>query len=249
VRTVFPAKRLAEMAGSAKEHGILQPVLAHWENDSIVLDEGELRLRAAELAGLSTVPVLIEERALSVVEVIQRQLVANCQRVNLSPVEKARAIDQLIRESKWSAAEVAMKLGMSPAQVSKCLTLLVASPEIQERVCNGELSASSAYHITRVRDAGDRERLAARAAEGALTRDGIAAEAKALAKAPRPRRQSRQRAQRVVFRLEGGRTVAVSGPQLSLNLVLNWVGELFATLNSANASGLALEDVITPAGK
>jgi hypothetical protein len=52
-----------------------------------------------------------------------------------------------------------------------------------------------------------------------------------------------------VFRLDGGRVVVVSGPDLSLNVILNWIGELFAHLCSANAGGLALADVVAPAGK
>jgi ParB family chromosome partitioning protein len=243
VREHFGEEGLVALAQTITESGVLQPLLVRREGDLFIVLDGERRLRAAKRVGLRTVPVIIEERALAPFEVVRRQLVLDCQKVHLSAIERARAIDRLMREGTMPAAQVAVTLGMSPAQVSKYLTLLVAPPEIQERVSKGELAASTAYHITRVRDTAERDKLAEEAARGDLTRDDAAAKTKAAGRRVRPR-QPRPHRERVVFPLAAGSSVAVSAPELNVGLLVNWIGDLFATLTRAHAEGLALPEVV-----
>lgn len=242
VRVEFDEAGLVGLAQSIKENGVLQPLLAHREGVAFILDDGERRLRAAKRAGLTTVPVIVDDRDLCSTEVLQRQLVLDCQRVELNAMERARAIDRLMQETKWTAAQVSLKLGMSPAQVSKLLALLLLPPDVQNRVMSGKLAASTAYEIAKLPDAKQREQLGAEAVDGHLTRDGAVARTKSLNSIAKPRR-SRTR-QRVTLPLGEGRVVCVSGSQLTLEGLVTWFEDLLGKLRNASTDGLALAAAI-----
>ncbi len=243
-RKLFPVRKLAGMAQSIRKHGVLQALLAHREGSEIVLDDGECRLRAAELAGETTVPVVIDDEPIGAARVIQRALVTNCQRVDLSPIEKAAAIDALMREANWSATEVSQSLGLSAAQVSKLLALLQLPSEVQEHVASGALAPSTAYEIAKMPVEADRARLAAEAATGVLTRHGVIDRAKALVRGSKRPAGPRRQKNRVVFPLDGGGTVTVTGRELTVGALVDWIGALFASLTRAHASGLALPEFV-----
>ncbi len=115
VRQQFDREAEQGLAQSIREVGILQPLrVRHHEGQPVIVD-GERRFRAARLLGLPSVPVIFEERELASAEVIQRQLVANCQREDLRPLEKARAIAHLIKTTGWTQGQIATKLGMRDA--------------------------------------------------------------------------------------------------------------------------------------
>src|SRR5258708_3418886 len=97
VRERFDEESLAGLAQSIKESGILQPILVRREGSEFIVVEGERRVRAAPMAGLTEVPVLINDRELSEGEIIYRQFATNCQREHLTPIEKSKAIDRLMK--------------------------------------------------------------------------------------------------------------------------------------------------------
>lgn len=209
-----------------------------------LLVHGQRRWMAAKVMGLETISaIILAGEAPDEAARLEAQLVSNIQREALNPIDLAVAIDRLIRLTGKPAGAVAARLGKSPSHVSKLITLLLLPAEVQERVAHGELALSTAYELAKVADAAERTRLTEAATSGSLTRDAVIAETKALAKARKPRKQSQRRATRVVFRLDRQRTVAISGPELSLSYAVNWIGELLSVLTSANAGGLALADV------
>lgn len=243
VRRHFGEEELAGLAQSIRENGILQPLLAHRKGTAFILDDGERRLRAAKKAGLATVPVIVDDRELCRAEVVQRQLVANCQRADLSPMEKASAIERLLSESRMSAAQAAVKLGMSPAQISKLLKLLELPADTQQQVAIGALAPSSAYEIARVSDEQQRLRLAEEAVNGGLTRTHISGKCKA-ARSNGVRRRSRRCHDQVLMPLGSGRSVMVRGAGITLDALVNWIEELLTKIRSASAGGVALADFI-----
>jgi ParB family chromosome partitioning protein len=230
----------------AESGGIHQALLAYRDGESLIGYDGERRWRAAKAAGLITVPVVIEESRLSAADVLYRQLVMDAQRVGLSPMERAKALQRLMAETGWPAAQVAVKLGVSPANISKLLALLILPDDIQKHVIAGRIAMSTAYELAKLSDSAERERLTSEVVSGNLSRDAVAAKARSLAPARVPSRQ-RKRAtprERVVIPLGEGRTVSVSAPSLSVDNLLAWLTDLVQRISSAQSEGRTLGDVV-----
>lgn len=162
-RTRFDPAAMRELAASIREHGVLQPLLVSEDPEGgYILIAGERRLRAAREAGLKTVPAVIRER-LGEQREIELALVENLQRRDLSPLEEARAFEQLRSEMGLTQAEIAARVGVDRSTVANALRLLKLSPAIQELVESGQLTAGHARAILAF-PAEDRERWAERAA-------------------------------------------------------------------------------------
>ncbi|HVZ34537.1 MAG TPA: ParB/RepB/Spo0J family partition protein [Polyangiaceae bacterium] len=242
-RKCFHKAKLNELAGSVAAVGVAAPLTGYFDGDVVVLQTGERRFRAAQLAGLSTVPVVIGP-APDPVQMLHVQLSENLHRHDLTPIEKANAIGELIRQSGWSSSETASRLGMSPAQVSKLLSLLLLPDSVQQEVDAGKLAASTAYEIARIADPVERERLAQRALTQGLTRAGAADARRGIATPAKRARPVRPVSPRFLFRLPSGQSVAVVGVQATVKACLEAIGTLFSVLSSADSGGLALEDVV-----
>jgi ParB family chromosome partitioning protein len=138
-RSVLDPAKLQVLADSIRQHGIIQPlVVRSASNDRYVLIAGERRWRAAQLAGLETVPVVIMEAAPRAQ--LELALVENVVRSDLSPLEEAAAYRQLIEEFGLTQGEVAERVGRSRVSVTNTLRLLTAPDAVQ--------SALNAGHIT-----------------------------------------------------------------------------------------------------
>lgn len=172
VRTQFDPEAINELAASIKAIGILQPLLVRGDGKELVLVDGERRLRAAILAGLTEVPVLlIEADSMQTPgQTIQTQLIANLHRRDLNPMELARGLAQLRDESGWTATELAERVGLSLASVSRSLALLDLVDTVQAQVESGQLAASTALKLRKL--ARDRQGTVAAQAAG-LSREGV----------------------------------------------------------------------------
>jgi ParB family chromosome partitioning protein len=145
-RKSFDPGELAELAGSIREHGIIQPIIAGDAGDgTYFIIAGERRSRAAKLAGLAEVPVLL--RTYSNEKRMEVALIENIQRSNLNPLEEALAYKQLMELSGLSQDEVAAKVGKNRSTVANALRLLKLPYEIQESVQEGDLSPGHARAI------------------------------------------------------------------------------------------------------
>jgi ParB family chromosome partitioning protein len=245
IRESFDEESLTGLAQSIKESGILQPILVRREGSDFIVVEGERRLRAAQMAGLAEVPVIIDDRELSEGEVLHRQLVTNCQREELSPIEKSRAIDRLMKGTGWNAAQVAVKLGISPGMVSKLLALLTLPEQVQDRLSDGSLGLSAAYEISQVSDTENQRVLAREAAAGRLTREAIAAQTKSQ-KRPRSsnRKNSGNARQQIVISLGGGRSIVATGPDLTLEVLVAELETAIGRIRQLSAQGMDLADAV-----
>lgn len=132
---------LKELADSIVQHGVINPLIV-WlnEDEEHELVAGERRLRATEIAGLSHVPVKVITGTPA--ELHEMGLVDNLQREDLSPVEEAHAVQDLMEEHGYSTREVARKLGWSQAKVSQRLALLGLVPYLQARVSTRVIAPS-----------------------------------------------------------------------------------------------------------
>ncbi|MCC7169910.1 MAG: ParB/RepB/Spo0J family partition protein [Planctomycetes bacterium] len=171
VREAFDEEPLHSLAQSISEHGVIQPLLVRAEGDHFVVVDGERRLRAAKLAGLKSVPAIVTNVSAEGPELVALQLVCAVQREDLTPTEKAKAIDRIMREASWTAEEAAKRLGLSPPTVTRLRSLLLLPDDVKELVDGGQLAASTAYEIARTKSARERAQLIAQAKRGKLTRE------------------------------------------------------------------------------
>jgi ParB family chromosome partitioning protein len=141
-RQHFDAAKLEELAESMRQHGVLQPVLVSPRDDGFELVAGERRLRAARLAGLSRVPVVV--RDVGGREALKLALLENVQREDLTPIEEARGYQRLIDEFDMTQQDIAERLGKSRSAVANMLRLLQLPLEMQERIQTGEMTAGHA---------------------------------------------------------------------------------------------------------
>ena len=152
IRKEFDPQIISAIAESLLECGQLQPIRVRQCGDDFVIVDGELRYRAAKVAQFKTVNVVVEAKELREAEVIHRQFVANCHRSNLSDLEKAKAIDLLMKETGWPASQTAAKLGLANGTITKLLSLLSLPPAIQERLQAGKIASTVAYDLSRIAD-------------------------------------------------------------------------------------------------
>ena len=155
-RTRFDDEKIAELAQSIKQNGILQPILVTpLDNGGYRIVAGERRWRAARSAGLKEVPVYI--RNLDEKQTMQLALIENVQRQDLSPIEEARAYKQLMDEYKMTQQEVSEAVGKSRSVIANSLRLLTLSAPVVELVENGRLTVGHAKMIAGLEDAQSQE--------------------------------------------------------------------------------------------
>ena len=146
-RQNFDKNDLEELAASIREHGILQPLIVTYdaEKDKYQLIAGERRLRAANLASLHSVPVIVREASQQ--QSLELALIENVQRADLSPLETARAYQQLNDEFGLSHDDIAVKVGKSRVSVTNTLRLLKLPQPIQDKLSAGVISEGHARAI------------------------------------------------------------------------------------------------------
>jgi ParB family chromosome partitioning protein len=169
-RTVFDEDALDELVGSILEVGVLQPIIVRPDGGSgYELIMGERRLRAAQAAGLTTIPAIIRDTDDS--DLLRDALLENLHRAQLNPLEEAAAYQQLLDDFGCTHDELASRIHRSRPQISNTLRLLRLPPLVQRRVAAGVLSAGHARALLGLADGAAIERLAQRiVAEGLSVR-------------------------------------------------------------------------------
>ena len=145
-RKSFDEESLKELSVSIKEQGIIQPIIV----EEIVpgrysIIAGERRFRAAKMAGISKVPVII--KSLNEMQRIQMSLIENIQRENLNPIEEASAYQYLMQRSDMTQEQVAEKVGKSRSAIANSVRLLSLSDSIKDDLISGQISAGHARAI------------------------------------------------------------------------------------------------------
>ncbi len=167
-RVVFEEAALDELAGSIREHGVLQPVLVRpLGPNQFQLVAGERRWRAARRAGLETIPALVEE--LDDESALEIAVIENLQREDLSPLEEASIYDRMVKEHGYSIRKLAQKLGKDKGYLENRLRLADAPAEVRDLVSVRKDTVSHAYELMKVQDPKKRRRLAEQVARGELS--------------------------------------------------------------------------------
>jgi ParB family chromosome partitioning protein len=136
---------VVELAASIEAHGVIQPLIVTREGEGYILVAGERRWRAARLAGLETVPVIVKDVVPQ--EMLELALVENVQREDLNPLEEAAAYRQLVEEFGLTHEDVARRVGKSRAAVSNTLRLLRATEPVKAALLRGKISEGHARAI------------------------------------------------------------------------------------------------------
>lgn len=149
-RTSFDQKKLEELAESIKKHGVIQPVLVRKDGKSYELVAGERRFRAAKLAKLKKIPVVVSN--ISDVQSLEIAILENIQREDLNPLEVAKGYQRLKNEFGYTQETVAKSVGKPRSSVANSLRLLTLSPKIQDEIDKGVISEGHAKVLLSVDD-------------------------------------------------------------------------------------------------
>ena len=176
-RKSFDKEKLDELANSIKNHGIVQPIVVRRTGERYTIVAGERRYRAARIAGLNKVPVVVKD--MDDYQVMEVALIENIQREDLNPIEEATAIRFLMVQNDLTQEEVAERLAKSRPSIANTLRLLNLPEEIQQYLKDGKLQSGHAKVILSLPEKPMQFRLADRIAEGGVS----VREAERLAKA------------------------------------------------------------------
>lgn len=149
-RKNFNEDALQELADSIKKHGIIQPLVVQKKGEYYEIIAGERRWRAAKIAGLKHIPVVIKDY--SEQEMVEIALIENIQRQDLNPIEEAMAFKQLMQEYDLKQDELAERVSKSRTAVTNSMRLLKLPQKIMEMVINNELSSGHARTLLSIED-------------------------------------------------------------------------------------------------
>lgn len=149
-RKMFDEDALHDLAESIKQHGILQPILVQKRENYYEIIAGERRWRAAKIAGLKEVPVVIKD--FTAQEIVEVALIENIQREDLNPIEEALAYKRLLEEFKLKQDEVAERVSKSRSAVTNSMRLLKLDERVQQMVIDDLISSGHARALVAVED-------------------------------------------------------------------------------------------------
>lgn len=149
-RKEFEPSSLAELAESLKTHGLLQPILVKAFQDDYVIIAGERRFRAAQMAGLTKIPCIVQE--CSEQEMAERALIENIQRSNLSPVEEGMAYARLMREYGLTQEQIAERMGKGRPTIANLLRIIQLPDRVLQLIQANKLSLGHAKVLLGIKD-------------------------------------------------------------------------------------------------
>ena len=163
-RRVFQDNRLEELAQSIRANGIIQPLVVRYVNGHYQLVAGERRWRAAKLADMTTVPVVVREIPDN--RLLEITLIENIQREDLNPMETASAFARMSAELNLNAETIGLRTGKDRTTVINLMRLLQLPPEIQQVISDGKLTAGHGRCLLSLPNADLQREVSERAIEG-----------------------------------------------------------------------------------
>lgn len=234
-------EELQRLSQSIAKEGLLQALLVRWDESlgKYVIVAGHRRYFACRMAGIPRVPVRFVQD-LNGPEILKYQILENELREQLSPIALAKAYKRLQEVHDWNVSQLAEELHTKPPEVSKALKLLDLPEAIQAKVDQALIPQSTAYHIARLDDPAEQQRLAARA-EAGMSREDVAA----AVQQHKGRRDHalNKTSHRVTCRLEHG-VVTLSHPDpITWDTYMQVLDQLRTQARNARKKGLPIEDL------
>ena len=186
-RKNFDEDALLELSESIKQYGLLQPILVQDRKDYYEIIAGERRWRAAKLAGLKQVPVIIKN--LTDKEIVEISLIENIQRENLNPIEEAQAYKRLLNEFHLKQDEVAERVSKSRTAVTNSMRLLKLSDDVQRMVIDEMITTGHARALLGVEDPAEQYNLAQRIFDEKLSVREVEKIVKNMGKPVKPKKE------------------------------------------------------------
>ena len=186
-RKNFDEDALLELSESIKQYGLLQPILVQDRKDYYEIIAGERRWRAAKLAGLKQVPVIIKN--LTDQEIVEISLIENIQRENLNPIEEAQAYKRLLNEFHLKQDEVAERVSKSRTAVTNSMRLLKLSDDVQRMVIDEMITTGHARALLGVEDPSEQYNLAQRIFDEKLSVREVEKIVKNMGKPAKPKKE------------------------------------------------------------
>lgn len=199
-RKNFDEDALQELADSIKQFGLLQPILVQDRKDYYEIIAGERRWRAAKIAGLKEVPVII--RNYTEQEIVEISLIENIQRQDLNPIEEAQAYKRLLTEFHLKQDEVAERVSKSRAAVTNSIRLLKLSDEVQQMVIDEMISTGHARALLAVEDQEEQYTLAQKIFDEKLSVRDVEKLVKNLHKPAKPKKLDDKALQAIYLDIE-----------------------------------------------
>ena len=211
-RKNFDEDSLQELAESLKQFGMLQPILVQNRGDYYEIIAGERRWRAAKIAGLKEVPVIVRE--LTDQEIVEISLIENIQREDLNPIEEAQAYKRLLTEFHLKQDEVAERVSKSRTAVTNSMRLLKLCDEVQKMVVDDMISTGHARALISIEDPEEQYLIAQKIFDEKLSVREVEKLVKDLYKPPKPPKEENKTLQAIYQeiseRLKQSRSTKVS---------------------------------------
>lgn len=194
-RKNFDEDSLQELAESLKQFGMLQPILVQNRGDYYEIIAGERRWRAAKIAGLKEVPVIVRE--LTDQEIVEISLIENIQREDLNPIEEAQAYKRLLTEFHLKQDEVAERVSKSRTAVTNSMRLLKLCDEVQKMVVDDMISTGHARALISIEDPEEQYLIAQKIFDEKLSVREVEKLVKELHKPPKPPKEENKTLQAI----------------------------------------------------
>ena len=215
-RKDFNEEAMGELAESMKVYGVLQPLLVQKKGDYYEIIAGERRWRAAKLAGLKEVPVVIREYTKQ--QTMEIALIENVQREDLNPIEEAKAYQRLIQEFELEQEEIAARVGKSRVTITNSMRLLKLDERVQEMLIQNQITGGHARALLTVEDGELQYKLAGKIIAENLSVREIEKIVKSLSKKKNPKEKNvEDESLALIFRDLEERMKSAMGTKVSIN--------------------------------
>lgn len=215
-RKDFREEQLQELADSIRNYGVLQPLLVQKRGDLYEIIAGERRWRAAKIAGIKEVPVVIREYGKQ--QAMEIALIENVQREDLNPIEEAIAYQRLMQEFNLKQEEIAERVSKNRSTITNSMRLLNLVPEVQEMLIEGLLTSGHARALLAISDEKQQLALADRIIREHLSVREVEKAVKALGKIPKEKKKEKEdEALELIFKNLEERMKTVVGTKVNIN--------------------------------
>ncbi|WP_313346904.1 ParB/RepB/Spo0J family partition protein [Lacrimispora sp.] len=215
-RNEFKEDSLLELAESMKEYGVLQPLLVQKKGDFYEIIAGERRWRAAKLAGLKEVPVVIREYTKQ--QSMEIALIENVQREDLNPIEEAKAYQRLMQEFSLKQEEIAARVAKNRVTITNSMRLLKLDERVQDMLIQNQITGGHARALLSVEDPELQFQLAGKIVAESLSVREVEKLVKSLSKKKEPKEKKEEDVSlSLIFRELEDRMKSAMGTKVSIN--------------------------------
>ncbi len=214
-RKNFDEESLQELADSIKQYGILQPLIVQKKGNHYEIIAGERRWRAAKLAGITDVPVLIREYDKQ--QTMEIALIENVQRADLNPIEEAQAFQQLIQEFHLTQEEIANRVSKNRATITNSMRLLKLDVRVQDMLADGKISSGHARALLGLEEGERQYQVAVKITEEKLSVRDVEKLVKMMNRPPKEKKPEKGPDIDLIYRQAEDKLKSIMGTKVVIN--------------------------------